>query len=383
MGSNIFNNPKIKTKLENFDFLKKIDLITSSFKFGFFFDDSENKIRQATEQLLIISNLPTLTDFEEAVRIFAERIDSKYRKQVINKIEQFYKGNLEDISEIFEFHRSEEEIIWMQLNIIAEKRYDTSKKPIKVIGYLQDITSQKDIEYNLNLSAKLENIGFMASGLAHEINNPLTIISVLNQKIKKNIRALNESDPFVEEMTKDLIKIDSSINRITKIIQGVKYFSRDTSDENFEFIYVLSLIDDLIKFSENLLNKKNINFTQDCNIFDLKIFCQKNAFFLVLINLINNSIDAIENLEEKWIHLKVEKSEDTIQFAIIDSGKGIDLSIQSKIMTPFFTTKEVGKRTGIGLSICLSIISNHQGKFFLEKNTANTTFIIQIPYHKV
>ena len=382
MVSNILKKSKTKTKKGNYDFLKKIDLITSASKFGFFFEDTENKIYHATEQLLLISNVPTLADSEEAVRIFSERIDSKYRKQVINKIKQFYNGKLEDISEIFEFHRSVEEIIWIHLNIIVEKRDDSSKKPIKVIGYLHDITSQKEIEYNLNHSAKLESIGLMACGIAHEINNPLAIISALNQKIKKNIGTLSVGNSCREEMAKDLIKVDSTINRISKIIQDVKYYSRDSTNENYELISLQNLIDDLIRFSENRMNQKNIKFMLECKVLGLKLYCQKTALSQVLINLINNSIDAIEQLEEKWINLKIEKNENTIRLAIIDSGKGIDLNIQGKIMSPFFTTKEVGKGTGIGLGICLSIIRNHQGKFFLEKNAINTTFIIELPSHE-
>jgi C4-dicarboxylate-specific signal transduction histidine kinase len=377
--SRIFKNLNDKLKLENTELLKKIDLITSASKFGFFFEDIENNVLQATEQLLLISNLPNLTDSKEADRIFAERIETKYRKSVLNKIEQFYNGEIENVSESFKFNRSPDEIIWLHLHIIAEKRDPITNKPIKIIGYHQDITSQKEIEFKLNQSAKLESIGLMAGGIAHEINNPLSIISAINQRIKKNNEKTSDRDIIQEEISNDVKKIDITIKRISKIIQGLKNISRDSSNDPYEVIHIQNLFEDLITFTEHRLKLTNVNFSIEGNLLGLKIFCQPIAISQVLINLINNAIDAIENLEKKWIQLKIEKNENSITIKIIDSGNGIDLSIQEKVMTPFFTTKEIGKGTGLGLGICLSIINSHKGKFFLEKNTVNTTFIIELP----
>jgi C4-dicarboxylate-specific signal transduction histidine kinase len=371
-----------KLKLENTELLKKIDLITSASKFGFFFEDIENNILQATEQLLLISNLPNLKDSKEADRIFAERIEKKYRKNVLTKIEQFYNGELENVSESFKFNRSPDEIIWLHLHIIAEKRDLVSNKPIKIIGYHQDITSQKEIEFKLNQSAKLESIGLMAGGIAHEINNPLFIISALNRRIKRNNEKTSDRDIIQEEISNDVKKIDLTIKRISKIIQGLKNISRDSSNDPYESIYIQNLFEDLITFTEYRLKLANINFSIEGNSKSLKIFCQPIAISQVLINLINNAIDAIENLEEKWIQLKIEKNENSIAIRIIDSGKGIDLNIQEKVMAPFFTTKEIGKGTGLGLSICGAIVKSHNGKFFLEKNSVNTTFIIELPINE-
>jgi len=371
-----------KLRLENTELLKKIDLITSASKFGFFFEDIEKNILQATDQLLWISNLPNITDSIEADRIFAERIETKYRKNVLSKIEKFYNGELENVSESFKFNRSPDEIIWLHLHIIAEKRDPVSNKPIKIIGYHQDITSQKEIEFKLNQVAKLESIGLMASGIAHEINNPLAIISAVNQRIKRNNEKTCDRDTIQEEISNDVKKIDATIKRITKIILGLKNISRDSSKDPHESVYVQNLLEDLIAFTEYRLKLSNVKLSIEGNFLGLTIFCQPIAISQVLINLINNAIDAIENLDEKWIQLKIEKNDNSITIRIIDSGKGIDLNIQDKVMSPFFTTKEIGKGTGLGLSICLAIINSHNGKFSLEKNTFNTTFAIELPINE-
>lgn len=382
MKSNALKKSQNQTLLEDSDFLKKIDLITSSSKFGFFFEDLENNILQATEQLLQISNLPNVSSSEEADRIFSERIDSKYREKVLAQIQLFYNGELEKISEIFEFHRSENEIIWLHLNIIAEKRDLITNKPIKIIGYHQDLTEQKEIELKLIQSAKLESIGLMASSIAHEINTPLTVILGLNQRIKRNLDQLNENEIIRNEISRNVEKIGSTVNRIAKIVKGIKNYSRDNSHENFESINIENFLDDLSHLIEYKIKHDSILFKIEGHIADFQLYCQPVALLQVLVNLINNSVDAIEHLPEKWILLKVEKSESVITLKVIDSGNGIDLKIQDKIMNPFFTTKNSEKGTGIGLGISLAIVNNHSGKFYLDNQSPNTTFVVELPLLK-
>ena len=100
----------------------------------------------------------------------------------------------------------------------------------------------------------------------------------------------------------------------------------------------------------------------------------------VLINLIKNSCDAISNLDERWISVEclVEDSSNLI-IKVIDSGNGIPDEMASKILLPYFTTKEVGKGTGLGLSLSRNIIEGHQGTLEIDMKAVNTTFIIKLP----
>ena len=100
----------------------------------------------------------------------------------------------------------------------------------------------------------------------------------------------------------------------------------------------------------------------------------------VLLNLFNNSFDAIENSDTKWIKHEVVYLENFARLEISDSGSGIQKALADKIMQPFFTTKPIGKGTGLGLSISRSIIEEHGGKFFLDETCPNTKFIIELPY---
>jgi signal transduction histidine kinase len=99
----------------------------------------------------------------------------------------------------------------------------------------------------------------------------------------------------------------------------------------------------------------------------------------VVLNLINNSADAIEGSPNPWIIVDVVATGTSLFLSIMDSGKGIPEEIAKKIMNPFFTTKEVGKGTGLGLSIGKGIIEGHGGKLYLDRNSPHTKFIIELP----
>ena len=99
----------------------------------------------------------------------------------------------------------------------------------------------------------------------------------------------------------------------------------------------------------------------------------------VIVNLISNSIDALEHQDEKWIKIAAVYNESLLELVITDSGHGIPDAIAAKIMEPFFTTKEVNKGTGLGLSISKGIIEAHGGRIFIDQQCPNTRFIIQIP----
>ena len=115
----------------------------------------------------------------------------------------------------------------------------------------------------------------------------------------------------------------------------------------------------------------------------LEIACRPTQIAQVLVNLINNSRDAVSNLNEKWIKVEVDKTDDNIIIAITDSGPGIPASVRAKMFNPFFTTKEVGVGTGLGLSISAGIIKSHNGQLRLASKSKNTRFEVVLPIVQV
>ncbi|WP_127718107.1 sensor histidine kinase [Halobacteriovorax sp. HLS] len=227
-------------------------------------------------------------------------------------------------------------------------------------------------------SSKLAALGEMASGIAHEINNPLTILS-------GNIRSIDRSfgKEDSEEKVKNMIqKCHISIQRITKIIRGLKKMSRDGSEDDFELISTAYIIEDIESLIHERFKCNGISYNVKNTCPDEQIFCQPIQISQILLNLLNNSFHAIEHTPSPWIELKVVKSYENIIISVTDSGQGISKEVEEKIFTPFFTTKEVGKGTGLGLSISKDIAVKHNGALFIDRTHTNTCFTLKLPIQK-
>lgn len=226
-------------------------------------------------------------------------------------------------------------------------------------------------------TAKLTAVGEMAAGIAHEINNPLTIIQASVNSLRKHVDFNENFD--VEYYNKRLDKINNTVNRISKITKGLRNFTRDSFSDPFESKRVFDLKNDAIELTLERLRTHGVRLIDDKIDGDIFIECREIQITQVIINLINNSFDAISGLDEKWIEIQGKQIENNYQFKVIDSGFGVDSKICQKIMDPFFTTKSLGQGTGLGLSISKSIIESHGGKFYLDTTSEHTTFIFEIP----
>ena len=113
-----------------------------------------------------------------------------------------------------------------------------------------------------------------------------------------------------------------------------------------------------------------------------EIICAATPISQILINLVHNSLDAIQTIPEKWIEISVHKvNENELEFCVTDSGLGIPADIQKNLMQSFFTTKERGKGTGLGLSISKSIAQTHGGDLYYDSGSLHTKFVLRLPIH--
>lgn len=224
--------------------------------------------------------------------------------------------------------------------------------------------------------SKLTALGEMAAGIAHEINNPLTIIMGRTSQTQRMILS-GKSSP--EEISQNLEKISSTTMRIAKIVKSMKSLSRDSNSEEFQIANLKEIIDDIMTISNEYLVKNKISV--QINIpEDISMECNPGLISQAFINLVNNAIDAIkETNDDRWIKAEafVYGAQAIIHF--YDSGPGIPPSLREKIMLPFFTTKEAGKGTGIGLSLIRTIVENHGGKFYINDSAPTTCFVIELP----
>lgn len=247
----------------------------------------------------------------------------------------------------------------------------------KLMSQQVDVARQQ-----LIYSTKMAALGEMAGGVAHEINNPLTVINVYLASMQKRLKSLN----FEDTKTFDTIeRIDATSKRIARIVSGLRMFSRSGENDPFRNENLRSILEETLTLTLDRLRSAQIEFKMNCPD-DVIILCSAVQISQVIVNLVNNAIDAVEIIEpgmapKRWIHLDVFKipQKKMIQVSVTDSGLGISPEIAGKVLQPFFTTKEVGKGTGLGLSISKGIIERHGGELSYNISNSNTQFIFTIP----
>lgn len=224
-------------------------------------------------------------------------------------------------------------------------------------------------------SEKLASMGQMVSGIAHEINNPLTIITARAELLRMKLIAGNFSGDY---MLDSLLTISETVSRISEIVTSMKMLSRESSNDSKQVHSLHEIVEKTVKLTFDKFKYSNINIEIDISK-DLRLYCQNVLISQVFMNLFNNSYDALQSKQDKWIKISAHSSDTKIIVTFTDSGNGIDSMIKNEIMDPFFTTKEVGKGTGLGLSISSSTMEKHNGIIYYNTNCKNTQFVLEFP----
>jgi PAS domain S-box-containing protein len=223
-------------------------------------------------------------------------------------------------------------------------------------------------------SEKMASLGVLTAGIAHEINNPLNFIYGAYSALKEYFNDNNiEQDNYIPVL---LNGIQTGIERAASIVQGLNQFSRDKNDldENCD---IHSILDNcLLMLNYELKDRIKLEKNYSPNL--PRIIGNIGKLHQVFINILSNALQAIS--AEGFIKIKTHSTENSIQIEIEDSGCGISIENISKIMDPFFTTKDPDKGTGLGLSISYSIIKEHNGSInFVSEINKGTTVYIEFP----
>jgi signal transduction histidine kinase len=261
---------------------------------------------------------------------------------------------------------------------------------------VQDRTIQlREKDAQLVQSGKLATLGEMATGIAHEINQPLGGISLMTQGLQKAI----EKGKLTDEILKNrLLQINEQIERINKIITHLRIFGRQAPESRTP-VNILKPIIDVFDLIGQQIEKRNIEVITNYDENLPLISADNNRLEQVFLNLIGNARDALEEQEErvktllesenppewvaKWvkqISVHVYHENDTVIAKVSDTAGGIPEKIREKIFEPFFTTKQVGKGTGLGLSISYGIVKEFDGEILLSTVVdQGTTFTLTFP----
>lgn len=306
----------------------------------------------------------------------SEVIGKSYKElQIINDFEKKYDGIVEKLldSSILNEKDTFENLYELKSSgrIYSVKIYPLEHKPYtigRIAIMIEDITSIRMNQEKLTQENKMSAIGQLAAGVAHELRNPLGII-------RNSTFLLNEGWDDEELRTMAIDSIDNSIERSSKIINNLLNFSRKNID-SYEKINLRELIGEVCVFfkSNTVGNSKRIIINVDN---ELNINTNSTSLRHILMNLIQNSIDAIEKKGEVTISSFLEAEE--IVLKVEDNGSGIGETEISKIFEPFYTTKEVGKGTGLGLYIVYTEVSKLRGEITAESNKGKTIFTLKLP----
>ncbi len=317
----------------------------------------------------------------------AEQIFGRPRERMIGTHISWLSPEFEDIwavaGRVFDTH----ETFYLSnylLNINGEEKYfdikfsplwnfDSSKIEGVIITF-EDVTVRYQLELERKRQEKLAALGEMAARVAHELRNPISVIGGFLRRLKKHA-----DNPELRSRYMEIL--EGEIERLEGIVNEILEFSRDVRKLNFIEFNIVELIREVFLLHEEKLESKGVEFEIISDKDEIVVLADRSRIKQVLINLVQNAIDAVPDKDGK-IRISIEDEGERVRVEVWNNGDPIPPDIKEKIFTPFFTTKVHG--TGLGLPISKKIIEDeHNGKIWVESSPdRGTSFIFVIPKEK-
>ena len=247
------------------------------------------------------------------------------------------------------------------------------------IEKIRSLEEQESMQEALDRYEKLVAIGRIIAGVAHEINNPLSIMQLDLEELKDASESAGNSTPEIIEL---ITSLQDEIRRISGIVKQLKDYSKPASLQNDEIVIDEVLKTYPLKILIKNIQKKGINITLRLNAGKSKVLMPKTRIIQILMNILTNADDAIEDKAKGVIRISTETLQDDgkyVTISVSDNGYGIEEENLNKILEPFFTTKKK-EGTGLGLSITYSIIKNYNGELKIESDPGvGSEFVVMLP----
>ena len=272
---------------------------------------------------------------------------------------------------------------------------------IAVGGICRDITEQKKLESHLFQSQKMESLGTLVAGIAHEINNPLNLIMFnlpLIQKIWKDLEPALESAgkgkpdakyggltlAFLKEnLFQMILDMKTAADRVASIVKGLKTFSRKTSPAEFKPIQVNEAVENALKLVRTTTRKSGVELNTRLGENLPAINGNLQNIEQIVMNLVINALQAIDHDKGRIdVSTHYEAETEEVRIEVTDNGKGIDADIIETIFDPFVTDKQMEGGTGLGLSVTYGLVKNHGGDITFETEKGKgTRFSVRLGVH--
>lgn len=249
----------------------------------------------------------------------------------------------------------------------------------------------KDLELNVSLkiqNEKMATIGTLSSGIAHEINNPLSFVISNFKSIHKYFNILLDSIEDKSKLPVDIVmdiptilsEVEDGLSRVKKLVEDINYLAHPGTGERTQ-VEIKDIINTAIRLTSNS-HKHSITILENYEHRN-RLTCAPSKISQVFINIIMNAIQAIKGSRDDnsgKIIFNTKEYDNSFEISVSDNGHGISKENLSRVFEPFFTTKKAGEGTGLGLSTCQSIISSHGGAINIESESGSgTKVIIRLP----
>ncbi len=308
------------------------------------------------------------TEEELKIRPFIELIHPDDREMVMRQHMDALSGKKVPRSITYRIFDRKGNIRWIE---VIGSRITWENEP-SVLLFVKDISERKTLEQQLIQAEKLSGLGTMISGVAHELNNPLTAIMG-----NAELMFMNKTLP--ERVIKSSEVIFKESERAAKIVSGLLTFAREHKQER-KMVNVNDIIRESYKLREYNLKVSNIELRLSLAGDLPPTYADPYQLQQVFTNIINNACDALRDKNGGTLTTRSTRKGETLLIEFEDDGPGIAKKNIKKIFDPFFTTKEVGKGTGLGLSMSYGIIEEHGGKIHVESEPGKgATFTVSIP----
>ncbi|AZF19408.1 PAS domain-containing sensor histidine kinase [Pseudomonas sp. R3-52-08] len=259
--------------------------------------------------------------------------------------------------------------------------FDEHGHLVEVQAVGRDNTEVRRAQQQLTQSAKMATLGEMATGLAHEINQPL---NVMRMAVVNVLKRLGNGDVQVDYLTEKLQRIDAQVQRAARVVDHMRVFGRRSEVEQQPFDPAHAVEGTLSLLSEGLHGKGvEVKLIQADG--SVQVTGYADQLEQVLINLMVNARDALLSLKQKqpdlrpWIAVHTEHDSRHVRIWVEDNGGGIDPRLLERIFEPFFTTKPIGVGTGLGLSVSYGIVENMGGRLSVSNGEHGARFCVELP----
>jgi two-component system NtrC family sensor kinase len=343
--------------------------------------DFSGKILSNTQSLILVSDTAGLVSYANR-RWFDAGFE---QRDLLGRplLELAAPPFVQALSEAIEATLQNQQVDNLELEIVRRNgtagKFSANLSPMRdeqgnttsIVVVLTDITDSAVLRDKLVHAEKMAAVGQLVSGVAHEVNNPLTAILGFAD-------LLMENPDLPETARKDMRVILQEAQRTKQIVQNLLSFARQMPPQR-NAVHLNSILRRTIQLRSYDFNSHGVDVIEHLDEGLPEVMGDAHQLQQVFLNILNNAYDAVHDIARPRIEIMSTKANDAVEVSFSDNGNGI--SHPDKIFDPFFTTKEIGKGTGLGLSICYGIVKEHGGEILCHNNTGGqgATFVVRLP----